>query len=104
MERIFIDKFTIPESAKGEFIARMTINRDFIATLPGFIEDTVYESIDEHGNFLCITIAVWESEDALNKAKEAVQTEYKKQGFNPAEMLERLHIAMDRGVYWKAMR
>lgn len=99
MKQIFIDRFFVPHAAKQEFTLRMNINRDFIKTLPGFIEDTAYERTDEHGNFLCITIAVWENEDVLNRAKEAVQEEYKKQGFNPAEMLERLQITMDRGTY-----
>ena len=95
----FIDKFLVPEKAKQEFMERVNINRNFIKTLPGFIEDAAYERTDEYGNLIFITIAVWENEDALKKAKEAVQAEYKKQGFDPAAMFERLNITMDRGTY-----
>jgi steroid delta-isomerase-like uncharacterized protein len=95
----FIDKFHVPASAKQEFMERVKINRNFIKNLPGFIEDAAYERTDENGNLVFITIAVWENEDAVNKAKEAVQAEYKKQGFNMPEMLERLNITMDRGMY-----
>jgi len=101
MKQIFIDKFLVPAKAKQEFLDRMNINRTFIKTLNGFTEDAAYERTDEDGNLICITIAVWENEDVLKKAKDAVQEEYKKQGFNMPEMLERLHITIDRGLYTK---
>ncbi|HEV8285040.1 MAG TPA: hypothetical protein VGQ09_12070 [Chitinophagaceae bacterium] len=101
-ERIFIDRFIVPQKAKPEFIERMNINRNFIKNLPGFIEDAVYERSDEQGNLICVTVAVWTSEEAIKKAKEAVQAEYKKEGFNLQEMIERLNITMvERGVYTK---
>lgn len=95
----FIDKFFVPGAAKKEFYERMRINRSFIKGLPGFIDDAVYEYIDPNGNLICITIAHWENNEALNKAKEAVQAEYKKQGFDTADMFKRLNIVADRGVY-----
>jgi len=95
----FIDKFFIPAAGIAEFHERMKINRDFLRTLPGFIKDVAYEHPDDKGNLICITVAEWASMDALNKAKEAVQAEYKKEGFNPAEMFQRLNISMDRGIY-----
>ena len=95
----FIDKFFVPAAAINEFYERMSINRNFIKGLPGFIEDEVYEYTDDNGNLICITIANWENREALNKAKETVQAEYKKQRFDPAEMFKRLNIVADRGVY-----
>lgn len=99
--QIFIDKFFVPANAKAEFIQRMNINRKFISKLPGFIRDDVYARNNENGNMICITVAVWENQDALNKAKATVQAEYKREGFDPAAMMERLNITMDRGVYEK---
>jgi predicted ester cyclase len=95
----FIDKFFVPAAAKQEFYERMSINRNFIKKLPGFIEDVAYEYADNAGNLICITIAQWENREALDKAKEVVQAEYKKQGFDAAEMFKRSHIVADRGVY-----
>jgi steroid delta-isomerase-like uncharacterized protein len=95
----FIDKFFIPAAAKDEFYGRMSINRNFIKTLPGFIGDEAYQYTDNNGNLVCITVAQWENKEALNKAKEAVQAEYKKQGFDTAEMFKRLNITADRGIY-----
>jgi steroid delta-isomerase-like uncharacterized protein len=95
----FIDKFQIPSAAKQEFYERMNINRSFIKNLPGFIEDAAYEYTDANGNLICVTVALWESHEALAKAREAVQAEYKRQGFDAAEMLKRLNIVADRGIY-----
>jgi heme-degrading monooxygenase HmoA len=99
MQQIFIDKFRIPQQAKQEFTEKMNINRVFIKNLPGFIQDSAYEREDEDGNIICITVAIWESEQALNNAKTAVQVEYERIGFNPAELLIRLDITMERGIY-----
>jgi predicted ester cyclase len=95
----FIDKFFVPAAAKMEFLERMKINRNFIRTLPGFIEDAAYTYTDDKDNLICVTMAVWENIEALNKAKEAVQAEYKRQGFDAGEMYKRLGISPDRGIY-----
>jgi len=95
----FIDKFFIPASARPEFYKRMSINRNFIKKLPGFIEDAAYEYTDGNGNLICITIAQWENMEAIDKAREAVQAEYKKEGFDMAGMFKRLNIQADRGIY-----
>ena len=87
MEQILIDKLIVPEKAKQEFTEMLNFNRNFIKKLPGFIEDKVYERTDEDGNLICITVAVWESTEAIKKAKVAVQAEYQKQGFNLQDTL-----------------
>jgi hypothetical protein len=95
----FIDKFFIPTAAIPEFYTRRKINRDFLKTLPGFIKDVAYEYNDDQGNLICITIAEWESMEVINKAKEAVQAEYKREGFDPSAMFKRLNISMERAIY-----
>jgi len=99
MEQIFIDRFIIPQSAKAEFTERMQINRHFISKLPGFVRDDVYERMGEDGSLLCITIAVWANEAMLKNARELVQAEYQREGFNLPALLERLGIRMERGQY-----
>lgn len=99
--RIFIDRFFVPANAKEEFIHRMNVNRSFIKTLQGFIRDYVYVRNDDDQNLVCITIALWENEEALAKAKQAVQSEYKREGFDPAAMMQRLNIKMERDTYEK---
>ena len=95
----FVDKFFIPKSSINEFIQRMKYNRSFIRKLSGFIKDDVYEQKDEEGNLIIITIAAWQSQDHLNDAKNAVQTEYKRIEFNQIQFYQRLNIKMDRGQY-----
>ena len=95
----FIDKFFVPAPAIDEFMERMTKNRTLLKTLPGFERDEAYSYKDKDGNLICVTIAVWKDRDAIEKAKQAVQTEYEKEGFNMSAMLTRLHITIDRGVY-----
>jgi len=99
MKQIFIDKFVLPEDAKAEFFERMNYNRTFLKKQPGFISDSAYERTDEHGNLVVVTVAIWENEDAITKAKVAVQAEYKRIGFNMPAMLERLKITIERATY-----
>lgn len=98
----FIDKFFVPAAAIDEFHQRMQTNRIFIRTLPGFITDAAYERKDEQGNLICITVARWSGMEAVGKAKEAVQEEYKKEGFDMPAMMKRLDITIDRGIYTTA--
>lgn len=95
----FIDKFFVPAAAIDEFRERTQLNRDLIKKLPGFIEDAAYEYKDNDGNLVCVTVALWQNKEALNNAKEAIQAEYKKQGFDAQAMLKRLNIIADRGIY-----
>jgi heme-degrading monooxygenase HmoA len=99
MKQIFIDKFVLPENAKTEFLQRMNYNRTFLKKQPGFISDAAYERTDEDGNLVIVTVAIWENEDAIAKAKAAVQAEYKRIGFNMPAMLERLKITIERATY-----
>jgi hypothetical protein len=77
----------------------MNYNRNFIKNLPGFVKDEAYEQFDEAGNLIIITIAVWQDHDSLNNARNTVQTEYKRIGFNPVEFYQRLNIKIERGIY-----
>jgi hypothetical protein len=99
MEQIFIDKFFVPREAKTEFEYQMNINRHFIKNLPGFIRDDIYERTDENENFFYVTMAVWVNEEAVERAKKEVQSEYQRTGFDMPGMLKRLNIMIERGVY-----
>jgi len=94
-----IDKFFVPAASKAEFYERMHMNREFLKNLPGLIRQDAYEYTDHDGNLICVTIAEWESKEVIEKAREAVQAEYKKEGFDMPGMLKRLNITMDRGIY-----
>jgi predicted ester cyclase len=98
----FVDKFFVPKNSIEEFTQRMNYNRNFIKNLDGYIRDEVYEQKDEEGNISIITIAAWENKVYLDKAKEAIQAEYKRIGFDPAGFYQRLDIKFEyRGLYSK---
>jgi predicted ester cyclase len=94
----FIDRFFVPAAAKEAFLERMKINRNFIKTLSGFIGDEAYVSTDQEGNLICITVALWSNIESVQKAKDLVQEEYKKQGFDLPSFLSRYKITIERAM------
>ena len=99
MKQILIDKFLIPQEAIEEFTNRMNYNRNLIKGISGFLGDNVYNRPDENGKFIIITIAQWKDENFMANAKEAVQNEYKRNGFDLPGFIARLNITMERGIY-----
>ncbi len=99
MQQVLIDKFFVPANAKEEFIERMNYNSEFIKKLPGFVKGETFERTDEDGNFMCVTVNFLENDAFFNKAKEAVQAEFKRIGFFPNEFYQRLNIKLERGTY-----
>jgi heme-degrading monooxygenase HmoA len=99
MKQILIDKFLVPQEAIEEFTNRMNYNRNFIKDIAGFLGDSVYKRMDENGKYVIITVAEWKDENSIVNARETVQSEYKRTGFNLPELLARLNITMERGIY-----
>lgn len=99
---MFIDKFFVPKNALATFTERMNYNRSFIKKLPGFVKDQAFSQSDEAGNLTVMTIAVWQDQAHLDQAKSAVQAEYQRIGFNPAEFYQQWGLKIERGLY-KAM-
>lgn len=97
----FIDKFIVPEAAKSAFSERSIIARDFLRSLNGFLGDAGYERMDENGNLIFVSVAVWRDHESLDNAREAMQAEYRRQGFDPASFMQKLGITIDRGIYKK---
>lgn len=95
----FVDKFFVPKTSIDEFTKQMKSNQAFIANLSGLIKREAIQKTDTLGNLTIITIAVWESQDKLDEAKQSVQTEFKRISFNPAEFYQRLNIKMEREIY-----
>lgn len=98
-EVAFIGKYLIPAASKEAFLERQNIARTYIHTLAGFIRDHAYERITETGDTEYITIATWTNDEALNNARELVQAENDRQGFDRAALLKRLNIKMEPGVF-----
>src|SRR5262249_11478151 len=94
-----IDSFSVPAAVRAEFEAAMRRNLAFIQTLRGFIGHLVFEKTSGPSNFNIVTIAAWESPEAVEKASLAVREYYARIGFNPARATEEWGIAAEIGQY-----
>jgi hypothetical protein len=98
-QKILIDIFAVPELAREEFLQRSRDNRLFLRTLPGFVQDFIFEKSGGPGRYNFVTLAVWKNAVALDAARIAVSAQYAKTGLNLIETLKRLGIEMDRAQY-----
>src|SRR5262245_65518761 len=97
--RFRIDSFSVPATARTEFEVAMRRNLRFIHTLPGFLSHVVFEKASGPSNFNIVTIAVWDSPEAIAKAAEAVRAYYAEIGFNPAEAMSQWGVSAEIGQY-----
>jgi hypothetical protein len=94
-----IDAFTVPAASRAEFEAAMHRNFAFLDTLPGFKSHMVFEKTSGPTTFDIVTVAVWESPEAIEAAGEKVRGYYKSIGFDMQGTLARLGITASLGYY-----
>lgn len=102
METVLIDTFTVPEESKEAFMARARQMQAFIRRLPGFVEGYIYELRAGESRLNVVTMAVWESEAAIESAKRAVAAENQRQGVDPLQVTRSLGVELTRAVYGRA--
>ena len=99
MEVVLIDKFVVPEESKAQFFAEVKKSSAFLRTLPGFIEGFIYENMDGGSRHNVVTTAVWTDDEAFQNARKRAAEEFQRIGFNPPEIMKRLKVEIERGVY-----
>jgi len=99
MQTVLIDKFLVPEESRTAFLAESRKIQGVLKTLPGFVEGFVYEKSEGAGRDDIVTIAVWETEDAYNSAKKAAAAKFQSLGLNPQDIMRKLNVQVERGVY-----
>jgi len=97
--RFRIDSFSVPAAARPEFDAAMQRNLAFIQSLPGFLWHLVFDKTSGPSHFNVVTVAVWASPEAMDKASAAVRQYYERIGFNPAEAMARWAVTGEVGQY-----
>ncbi len=97
--RFRIDNFSVPAVARDELIAAMRRNAEFLRTLPGFLGHVAFEKTHGSSAFDIVTIAAWESEEAIEKAGAAVRAYYQRIGFDPAAAMARWGVRAERADY-----
>ena len=98
--RFRVDNFSVPASVRADFQAAMQRNFAVIQTLPGILWHLVFEKASGPSTFNIVTIAVWESPDAIEKAIAAVRAYYEKIGFNPAAATAEWGVTSEVGQYY----
>jgi heme-degrading monooxygenase HmoA len=99
VEIVLIDTFIVPEGSKAAFLEEVRKSAALLRTLPGFVEGYIHEKTDGPGRSNVVTTAVWKDDDAFRNAKESAAEGFRKIGFNPAEIMKNLNVAMERAVY-----
>jgi heme-degrading monooxygenase HmoA len=102
VEVVLIDKFIVPEGSKVAFLTEVRRSAAFLRTLLGFVEGFVYESTDGGSRHNVVTTAVWKDEDAYQNAKKCAAEEFQRIGFNPPEIMKKLKVEIERGVYQRS--
>jgi heme-degrading monooxygenase HmoA len=102
METILIDQFVVPEAAVEEFLRHVHFSANLVKTRPGFVEGYVFKRASGAGRVNVITTAVWASQAAMEDARKSIAEEFAKLDFNPPEIMRRLGVQIERGVYQRA--
>ncbi|RFA26607.1 antibiotic biosynthesis monooxygenase [Alkalilimnicola ehrlichii] len=94
-----VDKFSVPQAAREEFLARVRDTHQVLRRQPGFVRDTLLEQVAGPGRFNIVTIAEWDSQEAIDAARTAVMEAHAESGFNPQEAMARLGVEADIANY-----
>jgi heme-degrading monooxygenase HmoA len=97
-----VDKFAVPTPARGEFLDKVYATQALLRTQKGFLRDAILEQTSGPAEFNFITIVEWESESAIEPARQAVAALHRRMNFDPREMLARLGIRAEIGNYKRA--
>ena len=99
MEVVLIDQFRVPEAAIAEFLQQVRFSAERVRSQPGFVAGFVHQRVAGEGPVNVVTTAVWADQAALDAAKQSIAAEFARIGFNPPQIMQRLGIQMERGIY-----
>lgn len=102
MEAVLIDQFVVPETAIDEFLRQVHYSASIIRTRPGFVEGHVFRRTAGDGQVNVVTTAVWATPADMEQAKKSIAAEFARVNFNPAEIMKRLGVQIERGLYQRA--
>lgn len=94
-----VDKFVVPEAAREEFLQRVRETHQILRRQPGMLRDAILEQVGGPGRFNIVTIVEWESQLAIDSARQAVMQAHTASGFDAHATLQRLGIEADVANY-----
>jgi heme-degrading monooxygenase HmoA len=94
-----IDSFVVPAAARPELEAAMRRSLALLESLPGFQGHLVLEKAGGPTSINLMTIAAWESPEALEAAAASMRAHYRQIGFDPAASLARWGVGAELGSF-----
>ena len=102
--QIRLDSFCVPADARAEFEAGVERSVAILETLPGFRAHLTLAKTSGTSAFNFVTIAVWESREAMANAIRQVRAQYERLGYDPRESAARLGITADVDNHFVPMK
>jgi heme-degrading monooxygenase HmoA len=94
-----IDRFELPESAREELLTAVLHTHELLRQQAGFEYDLLVEEPLPDGRLHVLTVAAWRDEESTVAAKAAIAADRATTGFDPAELLTRLRVTPEFGMY-----
>lgn len=94
-----LDKFTIPNNAREEFLNKIKEINLVLKSQPGFVQDFLLELSLNEKEFNLVTLVEWENAECIEGARSAVMALHETSKFNPQETMARLGIRAEMGTY-----
>jgi hypothetical protein len=94
-----VDSFTVPVAARDEFLDRLVVIRDFLQSQSGCLFNRIAETAAENGVVRMMTIVEWRDQGAVQNARANAAAYYERTGFNPQELMDKLGITPDFGLF-----
>lgn len=96
---IRLDRFIIPTSAYAEFLKQLKQIHALLREQPGLRYDLLFERPATDEAVHLMSMVEWADQNSLDAAKRVVDAYCHKIGFDRDEVLERLKIIADIGIY-----
>jgi heme-degrading monooxygenase HmoA len=94
-----IDAFSVPAASRAEFETTMHANFTFIEKLPGFVGHMVFEKTGGPTTFNIVTLAAFETAEAMKSAGQKVREHYQSIGFDMQGAIARWGVTASLGNY-----
>lgn len=94
-----LDKFAVPNSARGEFFPVVISIMELLRAQPGHVQSFILEQPGATGEVNLVTLAEWESKQATDRARSAVVAMQRESGLDPQALMARLGVRAEMGFY-----
>lgn len=94
-----LDKFLVPCGAREAFLSRVQQTHALLQEQPGYIRDTLLEKPATDTEFILVTLVEWQNREFLERARDLVAIEHRREGFNPQRFIAGLGVEAEIGTF-----